>query len=235
MLPSHVFKYFNADHLSTGALGTLDTSLPYGLTATAFVIQGAPHPPASSWMWYLPNIEIGSGPYYLSQWNGAAGTGVEMANPFYFNPNWQAEANYTVLSPSYGYTITRPLFIDVYNPTFSPVNCGPMQPAPIAPGQSGLCQITNAQTGANKVKVYSADGLNLEKSLRLTKNPNTGAYSFTLPPSTGLTSLSGAPCPPPSVGCSKMPEGHYYAVLQTTYAFHGQSRTWYQVFGLTYA
>ncbi|HME18394.1 MAG TPA: hypothetical protein VKF15_01505 [Nitrososphaerales archaeon] len=234
VLPSHVFKYFNADHSATSGLGTVDTSLPYGSAATAFSIQGAPHPPATSWMWYLPNLEIGSGPYYLTSWNTAGGTGVDTANPFYFNPNWQAQTGYTVLNPTNGYTITSPLIIDEYNPTFANINCGPAQPGPILPGTSGLCQITNALAGVSKVKVYSADGLTLERNLKLTKNVLTGQYSFTLPASSQLARLNGLSCAILSGTCYKMTAGTYYAVLQTTYAFHGQTRTWYQIFGFTY-
>jgi len=84
------------------------------------------------------------------------------------------------------------------------------------------------------VKVYSADGLTLERNLKLTKNVLTGQYSFTLPASYQFARLNGAACTLPSATCYKMPGGTYYAVLQTTYSFHGQVRTWYQIFGFIY-
>lgn len=92
VMPQHIWKYFNPDHVSTVALGTVDTTKPYGIGATAYSTQGATPPPISSWIYWLNNLEIGSGPFWLSSWNTGSGTGEIDANPYYFNPNWQAIA-----------------------------------------------------------------------------------------------------------------------------------------------
>ena len=230
VLPSHVFKYFNPDHTATVSFGTVDTSKPFGIAASAYSTAGAPHPSATSWMYYLPNLEIGSGPYYLSSWNGGAGTGVDAANPFYFNPNWQAEANVTQLSGSS--TMSANLIIYEYNPTPVNINCGPAQPGPILPNSVGLCQITNALAGVGKVKIYDSSGL-LWRNLKLTKNALTGTYSWTIPGPAILATKTGGACSVVGPNCYTMPAGQYYATLQTTYSYHGLIRTWYQIFGFT--
>jgi hypothetical protein len=232
VMPAHVWKYFNPDHVATAAFGSVDATRPFGIAASAFSTQGAPRPSATAWIYYLNNLEIGTGPYYLSSWNGGAGMGVIAANPFYFNPNWKAEANMTRLAGA-STTMTAELIIDIYNPTARNIDCGPAAPGPILPGTTGLCQMTNADSGT-RVNIYDASGT-LWRSLRLERTRLTGAYSWTVPgPSTPATRY-GAPCHQLSSTCYTMPAGQYYAVLWTGYYFRGLGRVWSQVFGFTIA
>jgi hypothetical protein len=227
VLPEHVWKYFSPDHFATEG-STVDTMVPYGMGATAYTTMGSPSPPLNSWIWYLPNLEIGSGPFVLNSWNTASGTGEIDANPSYFNPNWQAEANATQVTLPY--IISTQLIISVYNPNSFQLDCGPAAPGPILPGTTGICQIVNAAPGANRLKVFDGSGT-LWRSLPIVKNPLTGIYTAMVP--AGLARLNGRPCSAVSAACYSMPSGDYYAVLQTTYSFHGQLRTWYQVFGFS--
>ena len=128
------------------------------------------------------------------------------------------------------YTLSEALIIPVFNPAFSPMTCGPVASGPIYSGTTGMCQITNMAGGANKLKIYDGSGT-LWRSLKITKNILTGMVSATVP--AGLAKLNGSPCSVLSTRCYQMPPGKYYAVLQTTYPFHSQLRTWYQIFGFT--
>jgi hypothetical protein len=227
VLPAHVWKYFNPDLACTAAFGCIDTTKWFGSGPIGAYSTG-PRAQLNSWIWYSPNVEIGSGPFWLASWNAAAGTGEIDANPSYFDPSWLAEANVT--SVSLPYTVSTTLTIPLYNPTPFNINCGPSAPGPIIPASSGMCQITNAMGGADRLKVYDGSGL-LWRSLRLSKNSLTGVYSATIP--AGLTTLRGRPCSVLSNNCFSMPSGRYYAVLKTTYLFHTQLRTWYQIFGFS--
>jgi hypothetical protein len=234
VLPSHIWRFFNPDHVCTVAQGCLDTTRPISCTATirgpvtcspSFVLT---IPKPVYWSWFLPNVEIGSGPFWLHNWNGTAGTGEIDANPSYFNANWTAMAD---LNPqTLPYTLSASLLVPVFNPTKVAIQCGPASPGKIPPGATGMCQITNAATGPNELKVYDGRGT-LWRNLKVVRNPLTGVYSATIP--AGLTTAIGHPCGTPSATCFKMPPGQYRAVLQAKYTFHGQPRTWHQVFGFT--
>ncbi|MGD0395405.1 MAG: hypothetical protein ABSB26_00660 [Nitrososphaerales archaeon] len=239
VLPYHLWMYFNPDHVSTVALGTVDTSKPYSQAATTFSVQGAPKTPpcpltgCTKWIYYLNNLEIGSGPFYIASWNSLSGTGQLNANPFYFNPNWQAMAlfNNNFTQSGSNYVLNAQLSVPIFNPNTSPLVCAT---GSLTGGSAGTCilkgtmsHISWAAAGANKVKVYNAAGV-LVRSLSLSKNTLTATYSSTVP--TGLAKLNGASCLTPSASCYTLPSGSYKVVLQTTYSFFGQARTWYQVF-----
>ncbi len=234
ILPEHIWaNYFNADHTSTFAFGAVDVSLPYAFGANAYSTAGKPHPSSSSWVQYLNNLMIGSGAFILNSWSDLAGTGNLTRNDFYFNTNSTALAAFSSVAALGTYTWTGNLTIPIYNPTSSPIVCANGNIAAFATGE---CQVEHttgvgwAAVGAGKLKVYNSVGT-LVRNLPITANHIAATYSGSVP--TGLATLTGHSCPHASATCYTLPAGVYKLVLQTTYAFHGQTRTWYQVYGLT--
>ncbi len=237
-MPSTLWAYVNTDHASTLALGTVDPSQPFS-SLTTYQTSGAVASPllgsAHDWMYYLPNMMVGSGPFYLSTWSTNVGTGEITANPSYFNPNWQAMAAVNTVSGEY--SVSTPLTLEIYNPTGTPITCGPSTPTAISPGTTGMCQlmgnmghVTWAAVGA-KVTVTNAAGT-VVRTAKLTKDTTSGLYTFNIP--LGLAKKTGASCTTPSLTCYALTSGTAYkVVLSTTYTFHGQARTWYQVFAFT--
>jgi len=177
VLPFHIWRYFNPDHVSTFAFGTVDTTLPFDSAATAFSTSGAPAVPAASWMHWLNNLAIGNGAFWLKSWDTPTGTGEIDRNPSYFNPNWQAMAADNLLSgptsiankwgfgisidypnttPSPKCTVVDPcwtfdfhLDISLHNPTAAAIACGPSTPGPIAPAGTGMCQLMGTMAGVS--------------------------------------------------------------------------------------
>jgi len=150
VLPQHVFQYFNQDKLAT-ASGAMDTTQPF-VTATSASACGTPCsylPPNAkipTWLQYLPNLEVGSGPFWLKAYSGTTGAGELDKNVNYFRSAWAATA--PTVSQGASYTLTSNIQEWIYN-------AGTSAMAGVQPGQVGPVPILNA-TGT--VTVYSPSG-----------------------------------------------------------------------------
>ncbi len=207
VMPQHIFKYFNIDKMATEA-ATLDLTLPYS-AATASAECGSPcsfltSTPAPTWLQYLPNLEIGSGPFTLAAYSAATGAGQLNKNVNYFRSDWESTA--TTVTAGSTYNMAEDINETIYNAGTSAMSGVPA-------GQVGVVPITNA-TGT--VTVISSPGTASNKtvaSIPLSGGTN-GAYTA------AISTTGWAP-------------GTYELVTQASFNFLGLARTWYQAAGIT--
>jgi len=163
-------------------------------------------------MQYLPNLDIGSGPFYLYTYAGVtSGAGVLNANLNWDRANWQAiaalPANSVAKGSSFSFSETIQQF--TYNPTKSTVTFGG-DSGSLASGATGMIGITNA-TGS--IQLYNSKGVAVGSPIPLGTSTN-GVYTVSIP-------------------TTKLGAGAYEIVVTATYNFLGLARTWYQADGFT--
>ncbi|HUI00795.1 MAG TPA: ABC transporter substrate-binding protein [Nitrososphaerales archaeon] len=174
VMPWHIFKYFNIDKIAT-ATAAMDTTLPYA-QATANSQCNSPctfltSTSAPTWLQYLPNLEVGSGPFSLRAFSATTGAGELDKNVNYFRSAWKASAaTGTAGTP---YTLTEDINETIYNAGSSAMGGVPS-------GQTGVVPIANA-TGT--VTVISPSGSTVT-SVPLSGGTN-GVYTASIP-TTGL-------------------------------------------------
>jgi len=94
VLPMHIFSHFNVAKAATGT-SAIDLTKPvtYSVGSSSPVACGcvmALNSATKAWMDYLPNLEVGSGPYYLYTYvEPPYGSGVMYANPTYQRTPWE--------------------------------------------------------------------------------------------------------------------------------------------------
>jgi hypothetical protein len=174
MLPQHLFKYFNLNGIATST-GAMDTTLPFA-SATASSACGNPctylgNTTIPTWIKYLPNLEIGSGPFWLSAYSSSTGAGVLSKNVNYFRSAWATTAATATVGSNY--TLTEDINETIYNSGSSSMGGVPA-------GQVGQVPITNA-TGT--VAVIAAGTNNTIATVPLTGGSN-GAYTAAIPTAT---------------------------------------------------
>jgi hypothetical protein len=196
IMPAHVLKYINLDNFAT-SLCAMNLAAPWATASTSCsgITTGTFHMPGHSFIQYVNNMNVGSGPFVLSClgyshdstdcYDSVNSQAMLDRNPYYFNSNWQAEALFNSTSQGNTFTFTTPHIIQIYNPTTHTITCGPSTPTPIAPGTWGNCQLMApwAQSSVGTAKVYDSNG-NLVLSLQLTHDTNTGLYSVNIPTAT---------------------------------------------------
>lgn len=148
VMPQHIFKYFNTDKITTAA-GAIDTTMPYA-QATASSECGSPcsylgSTAAPTWLQYLPNLEIGSGPFTLAAYSDSTGAGQLDKNVNYFRSAWQETAPTVTAGTTYNFA--EDINESIYN-------AGSSAMGGVSPGQTGMVPIANA-TGT--VTVISPD------------------------------------------------------------------------------
>ncbi|QQG49491.1 MAG: hypothetical protein HY247_04115 [archaeon] len=206
VFPQHMWKYFNTDHVST-LLSTVDTTKSF-FFVNAYSTQNAPKAP--KWIFFLNNLEVGSGPFWLKSWDTPTGTGEIDRNPYYFRTAWDSNVSANSVAVGTPFLFSTALYMPIFNPTAS-AYCG------VASGATGTCQVKGTNPGQSwaslgkAVGVYTAAGA-LVKKYNLAKNTGTGIYSASIP-----TAL--------------LAPGNYKIVVSTTYTFQGLKRTWYQASG----
>ena len=174
VMPQHIFKYFNIDKIAT-ATAAIDATMPYS-AATASGQCGSPcsfltSTPAPTWLQYLPNLEVGSGPFTLRAFSSTTGAGELDKNVNYFRSAWAATA--TAVTAGSPYAFSTNINETIYN-------AGTSSMGGVATGQVGVVPIANA-TG--KVTMISPSGSTVT-SVSLTGGTN-GAYTASIP-TTGL-------------------------------------------------
>jgi hypothetical protein len=139
MMPQHIFKYFNIDKIST-ASGALDTTLPFA-KATASAECGSPcsYLPSGgsvpTWVKYLPNLEVGSGPFWLRAYDSTTGAGELDKNVNYFRSAWAETAPSVLVGTTY--TLSPNIQEYIYNAGSSAIGG-------VNPGITGYVAINNA-------------------------------------------------------------------------------------------
>ena len=164
-----VLSHFSIDHMST-AIVDLNTPEPYLYGGTAYTISGA----APGWMWYLPNLEIGTGPYTMtsySTYGPTSGSGTLAANINYFRTAWYDQYNFTTpgfcwgncvgtgSSYTYTFTIQQPIFNPYMTPsgTYCSVPYGSTGDCPIT-GKSPTAMATAGSWNSAQISAFGTCG-----------------------------------------------------------------------------
>jgi hypothetical protein len=217
VLPMHILHNFNVADLAQPT-GAVDLTQPSTSTATdaassSFCGKGCLlNDP--TWMQYLPNLEVGSGPFYLYTYAGiTSGAGVLKANPNYDRTAWNVIAAMpanTIPATATSYPFSTNIQEFTYNPTASTVTFGGDYGS-LASYATGYVGITNATAS---IQLYSSNGTKVGSAV-----------------TTGITETDGTYTA--SIGTSALTPGAYEIVLTANYNFLGLARAWYQASGFT--
>ena len=215
VIPQNVWSQFNVDGTATG-VGTMDTaqSPALDLATLSSSLSGGTCPGGTctpdSWVYSLPNLEISTGPFQLitvSASQEATGTYKIVDNPLYYRSFWQLAAfnsSATVVKGT-NYALSVTPYLWSYNST--------------TPGCSGfsndVCELTmGAGSGMSGTwTVVNAAGHTIESG-SLTCALAHGAETCTSPVST-----------------SHLSTGANHLIIDITYHYESESRTWYQSTG----
>jgi hypothetical protein len=216
VLPQHILGNFNITGIATTSGLALDLTQPSTSTSgqaasspfcglTAACMHSDP-----TWMQYLPNLEVGAGPFYLYTYTLASG-GELLANPNYQRAPWAAIAALPANTVTAGTPVSFATTIQefTYNPGTSAFAV--TGDTPLASGSTGYVGINNATA---TVQVYTSAGVAVGTPITLTATGTNGAYTASIP-TTGLSA------------------GAYEVVVTGTYNFLGLARVWYQASGFT--
>lgn len=236
VLPQHILGNFNMTDISSPA-GAVDLTQPSTSTATGaaasdFCGTGCMLKDPL-WMQYLPNLEVGSGPFYLYTYSGVtSGAGVLKANPNYDRTPWTVIAANDPVSIGSSYSFSTNIQEFTYVPTGGVTTFGG-DSGTIAVGSTGYVGITNA-TGS--IQLYTAKGVAYGNPIPLGSS-TTGTYTVSIP-TTGLPCTYIKPTPAHTTACPKsgkinLKAGAYEIVVTANYNFLGLPRTWYQASGFT--
>jgi hypothetical protein len=171
VMPEHIFQYFNPNAVA-GATGAMDTTVPVSQISGLSSYLNSPSEALPGWMYWLPNLEVGNGPFVFQSWNKVTNTQVLTRNVNYYRSAWWAWMSTVTQGGSYGYKVN--VQQEIYNPTSNSF-------MGVAPGSTGYIPITNA-TGAVQVE---APGGTVIASYPLTSVGN-GSYTASIP-TTGLS------------------------------------------------
>ncbi|MFP3283258.1 MAG: carboxypeptidase regulatory-like domain-containing protein, partial [Nitrososphaeria archaeon] len=170
-IPEHIFQYFSPSAVAS-ATGAMDTTVPVSQISGLSSYLNSPSESLPGWMYWLPNLEVGSGPFVFQSWNKVTNTQVLTRNVNYYRSAWWAWMSTVTQGGSYGYKVN--VQQEIYNPTSSSF-------MGVAPGSTGNIPITNA-TGVVQVE---APGGTVVASYPLTSVGN-GSYTASIP-TTGLS------------------------------------------------
>ena len=168
VLPEHIFQYFNPSAVATST-SAMDTTLPLSQIPGLSSYLNSPNETLPEWMYWLPNLEVGTGPFVFQSWNKVTNTQVLTRNVNYYRSAWWAWMSTVTQGSSYNYKVN--VEEEIYNPTSSSFEG-------VAPGSTGYIPITNA-TGVVQVE---APGGVVVASYPLTSLGN-GSYVASIPTS----------------------------------------------------
>ncbi|HME18876.1 MAG TPA: ABC transporter substrate-binding protein [Nitrososphaerales archaeon] len=243
VLPQHLLSHFVTDYFST-ADGAVDTTLPYetllgndvtgavGTCPNRFCNLG----PAPEWLAYLPNLEVGSGPFMLQSFNSVNGSGVLAANPTFFNTAWSLNASLNRFGAPLDLivgaksqatnVVMSPVREFIYNPTYSTF-------LGVPPLSRGYVPITNATS-------LCFPGQLPGKCLTAGRNITSATYTVYLNGKGSPVASGNLRCAETNGVCfAKMAThglglGTYEVVFTVTYNFLGLQRIWYQETGFRF-
>jgi len=166
VLPEHIFQYFNPSAVAS-ATGAMDTTVPVSQISGLSSYLNSPNESLPEWMYWLPNLEVGSGPFVFQSWNKVTNTQVLTRNVNYYRSAWWAWMSTVTQGAAYSYKVN--VQEEIYNPTSASF-------MGVAPGSTGYIPITNA-TGV--VQVEEPGGA-IVASYPLTSLGN-GSYTASIP------------------------------------------------------
>ncbi|BBE42899.1 oligopeptide binding protein, putative [Conexivisphaera calida] len=165
VLPEHIFQYFDPNTVATST-SAMDTTVPLSQISGLSSYLNSPNETLPQWMYWLPNLEVGTGPFVFQSWNKVTNTQVLTRNVNYYRSAWWAWMSTVTQGSSYSYKVN--VNEEIYNPTSSSFEG-------VAPGSTGYIPITNA-TGVVQVE---APGGTIVASYPLTSVGN-GSYTASI-------------------------------------------------------
>jgi hypothetical protein len=165
-IPEHIFQYFNPSYVATST-SAMDTTVPLSQISGLSSYLNSPNETLPQWMYWLPNLEVGTGPFVFQSWNKVTNTQVLTRNVNYYRSAWWAWTSTVTQGSSYSYKVN--VNEEIYIPTSSSFEG-------VAPGSTGYIPITNA-TGVVQVE---APGGTVVASYPLTSVGN-GSYTASIP------------------------------------------------------
>jgi len=246
ILPAHVFQWFNLNTAFTYK-ANIDMTLDYDAATGA--VTGSTKGTAPLSVLDLPNVEVGSGPYWLLYYTGegtASAVGQMNANRNYFRTAWwDTEPLYQVRYDGV-MNITTPLSEYVYNnPTDVMAFSNPVgSPTAPASGADGYVNMTNTNlalgggspgvTCSALLQGYTGPLPKIGKLPASVHSVLSDVHNSTsdtgispvYSPLTGDVSITIVPS---QAGLTK--NYNYEVTLHCAYNFLGQPRSWYQFFG----
>ena len=164
VLPLHIFQFFNASTLATSS-AAMDLTKPYSSALSSYLNSGVTVPQYLQW---LPNLEVGSGPFVFQSWNTVTNVINMTRNTSYDRSAWWAWSSNVTQGSTYSFS--APITLEIYNPTGSTYQG-------VAAGATGSIPISNA-TGTVSVEQNG----NVLGSYSLTGGSG-GTYTATIPTS----------------------------------------------------
>jgi len=229
ILPAHLFNYLNVN-VADAFEANIDFSMPYGAATAATPGSAMGTAPAS--ITYLPNINLGAGPFWLNTIDEATGSGILTANVNYYRAAWfdNLKANTVKLK---GGTISLTSYPSEY--TF---NAGSSTNMSLAAGATGYVNMTTANLQASNGGNAALSGMTCSATAQLFKGSVSG--NLLKAKATGSPITLTATCngngqivvsiTPGSV--TGMTKGIYEITVQGSYTYLGEARTWFQFFGI---
>ena len=226
VLPQHIFQYINLDESATGS-SAIDTTLPYTqavLSANGCAVATCAIGTAPTWLLAEPNLEIGSGPFYLTSYDSTGGASGKMtANGAWDRAQWKVNATDNIFPTS-----TTSILLGA-QPSYGPrpwslttVGISPVKLFCLASYSGGgdTCP-SNGYLGITSSHITSAN-----------------AYVYLngagAPVITQALTTTGAPQLTGSLDVRALAAGMYEVVVKVTYtAFGSPTRTWYEFTGFT--
>lgn len=161
VLPMHIFKYFDPAKVASYPR-VMDTTVPLA-TFNYSRFLASPTTKLPTFLFWLPNLEVGSGPFVFQSWDKVSNVINLTRNVNYFRSAWWAFTSSVHKGDTYTFSVT--INQEIYNPTSSAF-------MGVAPGKTGYIPINNA-TG----KVYLIDQSgNVVASYNLVSSGN-GVYT----------------------------------------------------------
>ncbi len=134
LIPEHIFKYFNPSAVASST-GAMDTTVPANQISglSGYLASGVTKLP--QFILWLPNLEVGSGPFTFVSWNKVSNVITLVRNIHYYRTAWWAFQQGAIAGKPFTYTTN--INETIYNPTSSTFEG-------VAPGSTGTIPITNA-------------------------------------------------------------------------------------------
>jgi len=169
VIPMHIFKYFSPS-VTASSTGAMDITVPLNQISGLSSYLASPNEHLPQWMYWLPNLEVGSGPFVFQSWNKVTNVITLTRNPNYYRSAWWAWMTTEPQGTSAPFKVN--IMEEIYNPTSSTFEG-------VAAGSTGYIPITNA-TGV--VEVINPASGQVYESEPLTSVGN-GSYTATIPTS----------------------------------------------------
>ena len=256
VLPQHVFKWFDTNLISSKN-GAVDTTLPYESKQGDYHTGAVGTCPGAlcnlgtipESIWYLPNLEVGSGPFVLQSFSNFNGSGVLAANPTFFSTAWRVNATFNAFAQGRDISVSAPasnvsnvglspVKEYIYNPTYSTF-------LGVQPLANGYVPIPNATSiclpGQPKYLPCNHAGVNVTSAtykvlLNGVGNPVISgvlACAGSLGYCHVVTFNPSLKAWQPIMPTATLARGKYEIVVTVTYNFLGTQRTWIEETGFS--